>query len=336
MDDNRITIGLAGDVMIGRNVNEVITSKGYSYPWGDILSLLTSTDINIINLETTLTNSISKIHKTFNFKAAPDKVSTLAKARITAVNLANNHIMDFDEEGLTETIRTLQDARIKYAGAGMDEQQAAKPVIITCRDTRIGMLGFTDNEPGWRAGVSSCGINYINVLNSRSKEKALNSIQQLRSEADLIIVSIHWGPNMKEKPDPGFVEFAHEMIDNGADLIHGHSAHIFQGIEVYKNKLILYDTGDFLDDYVVDPVLRNDHSFFFIAEINKKKFSRLHLVPVLISKCQVNLASLKDSRWSLQRMQQLSAAFGTKVTDAGYIIPGNEINGQTKFLHAKK
>src|SRR6188472_1537982 len=114
-----ITLGLAGDVMIGRNVNIAITNKGYSYPWGNILPLLKNTDFNLINLEAALTNSTAKVYKTFNFKASPDKIKTLTEADINLVNIANNHILDFSGEGLIETIHTLRKAGIKYIGAGL-------------------------------------------------------------------------------------------------------------------------------------------------------------------------------------------------------------------------
>ncbi|HVU97094.1 MAG TPA: CapA family protein [Puia sp.] len=84
-----VHIGLAGDVMIGRTVDRFISAKGYVYPWGNMLHLLRDTDMNIVNLETTLTSSVQKVEKTFNFKASPDKIKTLTEARITAVNLAN-------------------------------------------------------------------------------------------------------------------------------------------------------------------------------------------------------------------------------------------------------
>jgi poly-gamma-glutamate synthesis protein (capsule biosynthesis protein) len=126
---------------------------------------------------------------------------------------------------------------------------------------------------------------------------------------------------MNEIPEPGFIEFAHAMIDHGATIIHGHSAHIFQGIEVYRNKYILYDTGDFIDDYRVDPIFRrNDRSFFFLAEAGKKEITHLQLVPVLINNCQVNLATGDDYRWCMLRMQELSLDFGTTVTDEGEVL----------------
>jgi poly-gamma-glutamate synthesis protein (capsule biosynthesis protein) len=321
----KATIGLAGDLMMGRGVNEAIITKGHFYPWGNLLPLLTSTDINIVNLESTLTNSNRKTPKVFNFKAAPENVNTLKVAQITAVNLANNHILDYSEEGLAETIATLDNAGIKHTGAGANSREAAKPVILNCAGISVGMIGFTDNEEDWEAGLSSPGTNYINILKRAGRKKALDSIQQFSREVELAVVSIHWGPNMKEYPSVEFVEFAHEMINAGAGIVHGHSAHITQGIEIFQNKPVLYDTGDFLDDYAVDPFLRNDHSFLFMAEVDHEGVYNLRLVPVRISNCQVNRASESEAVWNLGRIQQLSLAFGTKINDSGEVACRAEI-----------
>ena len=124
---------------------------------------------------------------------------------------------------------------------------------------------------------------------------------------------------MKEKPDNAFVEFAHQMISHGADIIHGHSAHIFQGIEIFKNKLIIYDTGDFVDDYVVDRFLRNDLSFFYMVKIDKNEIYRLQLIPARISNYRVNYALGSDSRWCIERIQELSRDFGTQVSSTGEV-----------------
>ena len=320
MSDSNITIGLAGDVMIGRGVNATIIYNGYTYPWGNMLPLLKNTEINIINLETALTNSTKKVFKTFNFKATPDRIKTLTEAHITVANLANNHVLDFSEEGLFETIQTLNGAGIKYTGAGMNEKEAEKPVVLTKKNNTLGVLGFTDNEPGWKAGTYTSGINYIDISKKDDCNKALRDIAQLDKETDIVIVSIHWGPNMKAEPERDFIDFAHAMIAHGADIIHGHSAHNFQGIEVYNHKLIFYDTGDFVDDYRVDPVLKNDHSFFFKVEASKQRIEKLVLIPVLISNDQVNLAIGEDYKWCIQRMQYLSAKFGTKVSDKGEVL----------------
>jgi poly-gamma-glutamate synthesis protein (capsule biosynthesis protein) len=320
MSDNSVIIGLTGDVMIGRTVDTVIGSKGYLYPWGNVLSLFKNTDVNIINLEAALTYSNKKVSKTFNFKAAPDRINTLKEASITLVNLANNHILDFSDKGLRETLQVLDAAGIKYVGAGLNDKHAAHPCILHKKNTIIGVLGFTDNEPGWKATAVSSGINYIEIEKNEDRQRAVSDIVQLHKLVDIVIVSIHWGPNMKEAPDDYFIDFAHEMIDAGADIIHGHSAHNFQGIENYHGKLILYDTGDFLDDYMVDTYLKNDHSFFYRVEAEKNGRLALELYPVLISNYQVNLAVGDDYQWCFQRIQQLSAKFGTTLTDKGKTI----------------
>lgn len=319
MISDKLVIGLTGDVMIGRSVDPVISREGYSYVWGNLLPLLHSTDMNIINLETTLTRSEKKVPKVFNFKAAPDKVKALTEAHITVANLANNHILDYSEKGLVETLQVLQEAGIEFAGAGMNRDEAERPCFINKNNLRLGVLGFTDNEPGWSAGVSKSGTNYIDISAKEQRQKVLEAIVQVRKKTDIVIVSIHWGPNMQEAPPAVFIAFAHDMIENGADIIHGHSAHIFQGVEVYHNKLVLYDTGDFVDDYVVDPLLKNNHSFLFKIEVTSKGIERLKLIPVLISDYQVNLATGKSYEWSIKRMRQLSGRFGTIVSDTGEV-----------------
>lgn len=176
---------------------------------------------------------------------------------------------------------------------------------------RIGILGCTDNEPSWIATQNRPGIRYIDVgdLNAIEKE-----IQELCSQVDLLILSMHWGPNMRERPPSYFTDFAHQLIEAGVDIIHGHSAHIFQGVEIYKEKLILYDTGDFVDDYYVDPYLRNDRSFFFIVEAGKRGLLNLRLIPVLISNCQVNRAQGREADEILLRMKRLSEEMKTTFT----------------------
>lgn len=333
--EKKVMIGLAGDVMLGRLVNEKLNTVPYDYVWGDVLPVMKAPDFNLINLETALTNSDQEVAKTFNFKASPDRVKCLTTANVAVVNLANNHVLDYAEAGLLETITTLQEEGIEYAGAGYNRHDAAKAARLSRKGIHIGILGFTDNEPGWKAGEHTPGVNYIDLESRQDKEAALSAIQVLSKETDCCIVSIHWGPNMRQRPPRHFISFAHAMIEHGADIIHGHSAHIFQGIEVYKNKLILYDTGDFVDDYYVDPLLRNDRSFFFICTINENGPQSLQLIPVVIDHCRVNLAGRDDHGWCIQRMQQLSAPFKTEISDQGEVMITGKIESGKTLNHEK-
>ena len=311
-----LTIAFMGDVMIGRMVNEIIASKDYAYPWGNTLPLLQEADLRLLNLETTLTTHNEKNIKVFNFKALPDRVKILELANIDIVNLANNHTLDFKEKGLEETIATLDAANILHVGAGMNAVHAQKPIIITKNHITIGIIGYTDNEPTWKAAENMPGINYIRVGDIQT---ITHQITALRPQVDILIVTCHWGPNMQQRPSQEFVQFAHDIIDAGADIIHGHSSHVFQGIEVYKNKVIMYDTGDFIDDYAVDPILRNDQSCLFTVAVNKGGPQSVAITPVLINTMQVNIAAENDKKEIMDRMQKLSQEFGTNMSDNGIV-----------------
>lgn len=315
-----VRIGLAGDTMIGRLVNIAISERGYSYPWGNILSLLSSTDLNLVNLETTLTTSIDVVPKTFNFKADPDKVQTLQVGNIHAVNIANNHILDFGESGLIETIRTLDQAGIAHVGAGINIQEAKRPIIYAKNGIRIGIIGYADYPQEWAATDTKPGINYIQIGDIATIQ---NDIAQLRKEVDIIILSIHWGPNMRQRPTQEFRDFAHAIIDAGVDILHGHSAHVFQSLEQYHNGLILYDTGDFVDDYAVTQSLRNDWALFFEIMVEKRgtkaKITQLKMIPLLINNMQVNKAEGQTANNILEKIRLLSQEFNTSIDEQGYL-----------------
>ena len=310
---NAVVLGLAGDTMLGRLVNEKISDVGdYKYPWGNMLEIMKNTDVNLVNLETTLTKSEKEVPKVFNFKADPDKVECLTEARVDVVSLANNHSLDYDVEGLIETLEVLDETKILHAGAGKNIEEAKKPVIIEKNGVKIGIIGTQDNEPGWLADRKTPGTYYVMTGDIGKVEK---EITDLRKEVDILIYTTHWGPNMREKPPKEFQKFARQLIALGVDIFHGHSAHIFQGIEVYNGGLILYDTGDFVDDYYVTPELRNDRSFFYLIGVDKSGIQSVQLIPTLISNMQVNKASDSDYIWSVERLKQLSKEFGTIIEE---------------------
>lgn len=295
--------------MIGRLVNEQLKASPDFNIWGNMLPQLKANDFNLINLEAALTFSEEKVPKVFNFKSDPEHVQTLINGKIDMVNLANNHILDYSEKGLLETLAALEKASIPYLGAGRTWEQAIKPAIVERKGLKIGVLGATDNEPGWRAEADRPGTFYLKV---GGINPLIEQILKLRPQVDLLIITLHWGPNMVQRPPKEFQEFAHQLLDAGADLIHGHSAHIFQGVEIYKErKIIFYDTGDFVDDYAVDSYLRNDQSFLFTVQGTKRGFTQITLFPTLISSFQVNRAKPQEAEEQMERMCVLSKELGT-------------------------
>ncbi len=313
-----VTLAITGDVMLGRNVNEFITSHGLSYPWGDMLPIIRQADLRLINLECTITahdKRWSKTPKVFFFRTRPEHVGVLKVAGINFVSLANNHILDFREEGLIETIETLNRAGITHAGAGRNIEEAERPAFLDADGLRVGIVAFTDNEPVWAADEDKPGINYVPIsldLDEGHLFRVKKALEVAREGSDFVIATFHWGPNMVRYPSREFIDFAHAVIDAGCDLFWGHSAHLFQPVEVYRDRLILYDTGDFIDDYAVG-LERNDESFLFVVSIDKDRAVSIRLIPVLISWCQVNRARGETAREICMKMQDISMGYGTRL-----------------------
>ena len=313
-----ITLALTGDVMLGRGVDEALGGMRPDEPWGDTLSLLDSADLRLTNLECAITtheNPWNRTPKTFHFRADPSRaIRVLRAARIDACSLANNHTLDFEEEGLLDTLKHLDGAGIRHAGAGRDLAEATRQAILDGPDEeKVALLAFTDNEPPFAAGVDRPGTNYLPTsLEPGVLDRVEEAIAGAREAgADTILFSNHWGPNMMERPRELFRRFARAVVDRGADVYFGHSAHVFQGVEVYRGKPILYDTGDFIDDYAVDEWLRNDRSFVFLVSVEGGEFRRLELFPVVLSFARTGLATGREREEILRRMERLSAEFGT-------------------------
>ncbi len=305
--------------MLGRLMNNVIRSYGPLYPWGDTLGLLRRADLTLINLECVIAaggQPWSRTPKVFHFKADPLAMKVLEGAGIDYVSLANNHTLDYEESAMLEMLQRLNAVGITHAGAGKNLEEAKGPAWLRVKGKKIAVISFSDNEPDWAATGISPGINFVPVdVRSQELARLKESIRGARHDgADLVIASAHWGPNMREQPTLSFVAFAHEIIDAGADILHGHSAHIFQGIEIYKGKPIFYDTGDFVDDYAVDPLLRNDHGALFWVETGGSgRIDRIDIYPVLIEAFQVNLATGRDFQEISSRMRRLCGEMGTRV-----------------------
>jgi poly-gamma-glutamate synthesis protein (capsule biosynthesis protein) len=309
---------LAGDVMLGRTVAERIEVRGFGYPWGDILPFLREADLFLVNLECALTRSTRPWHdgefKAFYFRAGPEAVETLRLARVDFAGLANNHAADFGMEGLLETIDVLDAAGIAHAGAGRDAEAARAPARLSAGGCRVGIVAFSDQPEEWTATSSTPGINYTPISTEEAVLRPVRAaLGAARENADFVIFTIHWGPNMRARPTPEFRGFARAVLSAGADLFWGHSAHLVQGVEFWNGKPILYDTGDFVDDYAVDSELRNDLSALFRVTIRPPEVMGLEAIPVAIDDMRVNVARGTSRAKFLRHLTTLCAELDTGV-----------------------
>jgi poly-gamma-glutamate capsule biosynthesis protein CapA/YwtB (metallophosphatase superfamily) len=307
-----------GDVMLGRNVKEHILRHGAGYPLGPIAGLMHAADMTIINLECAITASLQHwpgARKAFYFGAPPQAIETLTDAGIDLVSLANNHALDFDVEGLLNTLNLLRQHDIRYAGAGADIDEAFTPAIIDCRGIKFGMAAFCDHQADFAARKNAPGIAYLDLDDETAAKttlrKALKALHQ--AAVDWPILSLHWGPNMVFRPSMEFRKLAHAAIDMGWKILFGHSAHVFQGIEIHRGCPIIYAAGDLVDDYYVDPEFRNDHQLLIGMEVSRSALRRISLHPVFIGDCQTRFADAEQSEYIVAQMTALCAEMGTPV-----------------------
>lgn len=314
-----LTLAFVGDVMLGRGVDAALKHMQPHAMWGDVLPHLLQADLRIANLECALTRHAqpwTRSWKLYHFRADPSAVRFLQAAHIDACSLANNHILDFEARGLRDTIQTLHAAGIRHAGAGLDIEEAAAAALLGVNGPspcRVALLAFTDNQPDFAADESLPGTHYLDVsLQTETLARVAHAITRARAQgADWVVFSNHWGANFVERPAAEFRLFAQRVIELGADVYYGHSAHLCQGIEIHRGRPILYDTGDFIDDYAVDPLLRNDYSCLFRLMFEHGQLQRIELIPVTLDVAQVRLARGEDFTAIAARMQRLCAELGT-------------------------
>ena len=338
-------IGFTGDVMLGRLVDDRQRRRSVDAVWGTVLERLRSLDALVINLECVLSTrgrEWTRTHRPFHFRANPDwAVPALERAGVDVCALANNHVLDYEAVALRDTLEQLDEAGIAHTGAGETIDEALEPAVVTVgnggsdrggaddhddesdQDLDVAVVSLTDNTPEYAADEMSPGTAWIDVdiEDERTRQRVEETLQRAReTNPDILVASLHWGPNMVTEPPESFREFGRWLVDMGVDIVHGHSAHVFQGIELHEGSPIIYDAGDFVDDYAVDDELRNDRSFLFVLSVEPQvgtdgvswQPTELRLHPTEIDDCAVYEASPDAAAWARDRMRSLSAPFGTE------------------------
>ncbi|WP_226039457.1 CapA family protein [Natrinema sp. DC36] len=332
-----LRIGFTGDVMLGRLVDDRQRSRSVGAVWGTALERLRELDGLVINLECVLSTrgrEWQRTHRPFHFRADPEwAIPALERAGVDICALANNHVLDYEEVALRDTIEALDEAGIGHAGAGETIDEALEPAVRTIGGSSAGddepkpnadsdsgldiaVVSVTDNTPEYAADEDSPGTARIEMAVDDSDTRRLvsDALERAReTHPDLLVASLHWGPNMVTEPPESFREFGRWLIEDGVDIVHGHSAHVFQGIEVHEGRPIVYDAGDFVDDYRVDDELRNDRSFLFVLAVTPDgQPTELRLQPTEIDDCAVREADPEAATWSRERIRELSEPFGTE------------------------
>ncbi len=352
-----ISVFLCGDVMTGRGIDQVLPFPShpvlyeqsvhdareyvslaesingaiprpvdFAYVWGDALVEMETagTDLRIINLETSVTrNEDPWPDKGIHYRMHPQNIGCITAARIDCCCLANNHVLDWGYKGLVDTLQTLDMAGVARAGAGRNAAEAASPAVINVAGKgRVLVFSFgsatSGIPPEWGATESRPGVNVLRDLSEDTARRVAVRLRQEERPGDVAIAAIHWGANWGYYIPAEQIRFARRLIEAGFDLVCGHSSHHVKAHEIYRERLILYGCGDFLNDYEGIggyEEYRGDLTLMYLVKVDpvQGKLVEARLVPMQVKRFRVNRASEADARWLCDLLNSLGRQFGTRV-----------------------
>jgi poly-gamma-glutamate capsule biosynthesis protein CapA/YwtB (metallophosphatase superfamily) len=315
VEDSQLTLALAGDTMLGRGVARTLaTTSPEALVAPEVQAALGQADLVVLNLECCISERGRRWEapgKPFFFRAPPRAVELLVLLGVDCVTLANNHALDYGVDALADTLDHLAAAGIATVGAGADLEQARRPAELAAGGLRVAVLGVTDHPADFAAGPGRPGVAFAD-LGRQVPGWLAALVREAGAQADVTLVTPHWGPNMTPAPVRHVRRAAGALVDLGATLIAGHSAHVPHGIA----GRVLYDLGDFLDDYRVDPRLRNDLGLLFLVTLDARGPLRLEALPLKLEFCHTRLAVGQDAAWMRRRFRAACAELGTSLEPA--------------------
>jgi len=239
-----IKMVFVGDIMLSRSVGKIIdANKDPRYPFLEVMEKVSKADIAFANLEGPVSGIGKNQGSIYSFRANPAVLTGLIYVGFDVLSLANNHILDWGPDALTDTVNILHSGNIKTIGAGTDADYANAPAVIDVGGMSVAFLGYTNLMPrSFEAGTSMPGLSSFHL------EQAQEIVKNLKQKGNLVVVSFHWGVEYEKSANNAQKNIAHALVDAGADLIIGHHPHVVQEMEHYKNGYIAYSLGNFVFD----------------------------------------------------------------------------------------
>jgi poly-gamma-glutamate capsule biosynthesis protein CapA/YwtB (metallophosphatase superfamily) len=352
-----VTVFLGGDVMTGRGVDQVLPHPGdpclreryvrdarvyvalaertngpiprpvdFAWPWGQSLAVLdeAAPDARVVNLETSVTaDGDFDAAKGLHYRMHPANLPCLTAARLDVCVLANNHVLDFGHTGLADTLDALTGTGIAAAGAAGTAGQARRAAVVpvgTGRRVVVFSLGLGDSgiPRGWAATRERAGVDLLPDLSPATAGEFTARVRRVKRPGDVVVASIHWGSNWGYEVPAAQVRFAHQIVDGGVDVVHGHSSHHPRPVERYRGKLILYGCGDLIDDYegiTGYEEYRDDLRLLYLATIDPDTghLVRLRMIPMRAHRMRLRHTTRDDARHLRAVLDRISQPFGSRV-----------------------
>lgn len=355
--DETVTLLLCGDVMLGRGVDQILTYPGDpllaepylrdarqyvdladqasgrpvprpvgdTWPWGEALAEIRRSRpaVLVANLETSVTRCPEFVPgKEVHYRMSPANLGALRVAEPDVCVLANNHVLDFGRRGLAETVRTLRAAGLGTAGAGGDVAAATAPaVVLSDERPPVAVLayghGSSGVRAGWAASTERSGVALLPDLSAGTADLVAERVAAQKERGAIVVLSLHWGSNWGYHVAREQTRFAHRMIDAGVDVLHGHSSHHPRPIEVYRDRLVLYGCGDFVNDYEGiggHERYRDDLRLLYRAELAPDgRLAGAELVPFRSRRLRLERASAADAGWLASVLDRRSRRYDVHV-----------------------
>ncbi|WP_220101806.1 CapA family protein [Paenibacillus sp. S150] len=308
-----INLAFAGDILLDGFVGDQIAKYGVNFPFAKVAPVLKQADIAFANLETPVSVRGKAAEKTFAFRSKPSSLAGLNYAGIDGVTLANNHILDFGQEAMLDTLVHLDRYKIGHTGAGKSISEAFTPYTQTVKGKKIAILGVSRvlSSPSWYAGTDHPG-----AASAYTTGPLLGAIKKSARDNDYTIVYIHWNNEFKDYPENYARTLAKQMIDSGADIIIGAHSHCLMGIEYYKHKPIYYSLGNFVFNRSTRGGDKTTHSMLVHFEISNAGVAG-RITPVRLIGGQPNFMGEAYNKETIGRMNQLS--FNAKIAADGKV-----------------
>ncbi|WP_394673448.1 CapA family protein [Limnobacter sp.] len=331
----------AGDVNLGRRMHYRAHTLGFDKVLSQV-PVLKAADLTVVNLECVVSNQGEQGFDKgesgpYYYRARPEMLNILVQGGVDVLCTANNHSGDYGHDALLDQLHWAHVASLGFVGTGHNSQSAFKPLIRQLGDVRIALFNFDLTQKRFAATGTQPGTAYLDPIAPESwKAQVEDCFQRAHEQAHLVVVALHWGNNWSTQPDPRTRTCAHALIECGADLLLGASAHVLHGVEVHRGVPIVYDAGDFLFDSIRKCVT----SGVFLCELGMHGVRSVVYVPVGSEFGYTRQYHGHEAVSACEDFERKCQALGTLVQNQGervlIVLPQKEqVPGGVRTLHDK-
>ncbi len=250
IEKGNLSVTFTGDVMFGRKTSGVLSSGESPYRY--VSNVTGQSDILVVNTENPFTTSSNSVKPDVPLKADPAYINLLNGTNYTLISAnANNHVFDYGVEGMEESIKHLDEASYIHIGAGENKTEATEPITLEQNGHKITVFNYMDSENfvEYSNDVLPAATDNSAGYSAWDDSESVKQIQEAKNNgSDFVVVYMHYGNEYSRSPNQDQMDISHKAIDAGADAVVGSHAHVTQGIEMYHNKPIFYNLGNFIFD----------------------------------------------------------------------------------------